>query len=56
MHSPGVTSVDDDGVNDDVGGDVGSVLFVMKLKNTFTPPTTGPLQLAEVVLVADALQ
>ena len=29
---------------------------VMKLKNTFTPPTTGLPQLAEVVLVAAALQ
>ena len=30
---------------------------VMKLKNTFTPPTTGPVQLLELlVLVAAALQ
>ena len=29
---------------------------VMKLKNTFTPPTTGPAQLLELVLVAAALQ
>ena len=28
----------------------------MKLKNTFTPPTTGPVQLLELVLVAAALQ
>ena len=28
----------------------------MKLKNTFTPPTTGPAQLLELVLVAAALQ
>ena len=29
---------------------------VMKLKNTFTPPTTEPAQLLELVLVAAALQ
>ena len=28
----------------------------MKLKNIFTPPTTGPAQLLELVLVAAALQ
>ena len=28
----------------------------MKLKNTFTSPTTGPAQLLELVLVAAALQ
>ena len=28
----------------------------MKLKNTFTPPTTGPVLLLELVLVAAALQ
>ena len=30
--------------------------LIMKLKKTLTPPTTGPPQLAEVVLVAAALQ
>ena len=46
----------------DIDGDVGDdeVVIgtddVMKLKNTFTPPTTGPAQLLELVLVAAALQ
>ena len=30
--------------------------LIMKLKKTLTPPTTGPPQLAEIVLVAAALQ
>ena len=34
----------------------GGTYDVMKLKNTFTPPTTGPAQLLELVLVAAALQ
>ena len=44
--------MDGDGDGD---GDV-IIAGVMKLKKTFTPPTTGPPQLAELVLVAAALQ
>ena len=41
------------GVDDELVVGTGDV---MKLKNTFTPPTTGPAQLLELVLVAAALQ
>ena len=44
-----------DGDGDGDGDDV-IIAGVMKLKKTFTPPTTGPPQLAELVLVAAALQ
>ena len=42
----------------EVGGDDHVVIpgAVMKLKNIFTSPITEPTQLAELVLVADALQ
>ena len=31
-------------------------IYAAMMKNTFTPPTTGPAQLLELVLVAAALQ
>ena len=64
MHSfpPHITQYSRGGGGGDIDGDGdGDELVigtgdVMKLKNTFTPPTTGPAQLLELVLVAAALQ